>query len=106
MDPDFFSNTKIEGTIDCNRDGLLYTSIPQNGNWIASVDGKPAEITLIGGAMAGLNLTEGSHTITFTYHNAAFSLGWKISLGCLLILAAAVYLSHRRHLKKGKYLHQ
>jgi len=89
-----FENTFVEGVINCDRDGLLYTSIPQNGNWSVSVDGMPAEITLVGNAMIGVQLTEGSHTVSFRYHNAAFSLGWKISLGCVavfLILVQTVY---------------
>ena len=35
-----FKTTLVEGIIDCNRDGLLYTSIPQNGNWKVLVDGE------------------------------------------------------------------
>ncbi len=89
-----FSNTYVEGTIQCNRDGLLYTSIPQNGNWTATVDGQPAQIVLVDDAMICLNLTEGSHTVSFTYRNPAFDLGWKISLLCLLIfgiICAVIY---------------
>ncbi len=89
-----FSNTYVAGTIQCNRDGLLYTSIPQNGNWTATVDGQAAEIVLVDNAMICLRLTEGSHEISFTYRNKAFDLGWKISLLCLLIfgiICAVVY---------------
>ena len=100
-----FSNTLVEGTISCDRDGLLYTSIPQNGNWSVEVDGEPAEVTLIGDAMVGVMLTEGSHEITFTYHNAAFSLGWKISLACALVFVVLAYVQYqpKLELKKGKY---
>lgn len=98
-----FSNTKVTGTIECNRSGLLYTSIPQNGNWYATVDGEPAEITLIGNAMIGLELTEGSHTIEFIYHNQAFSLGWRITLGCALIFGMLVLLVYKPKRRKGKY---
>ena len=70
-----FSSTYIAGTITCDRDGLLYTSIPQTGNWYATVDGQPVETQIIGGAMAGLYLTEGTHTVTFTYRNTALTLG-------------------------------
>ena len=98
-----FSDTKLEGSIVCNRDGLLYTSIPQNGNWYATVDGEPAEITLIGDAMIGLKLTEGTHTIRFTYYNEAFSLGWKISLGCALVFAAIALVVYQPRKRKGKY---
>lgn len=98
-----FENTLIEGTIDCNRDGILHTSIPQNGNWTAYVDGKPTDPVLIGDAMVGLILPKGAHQVTFLYHNAAFSLGWKISLACAAVFAGLYFSIYRPRRKKGKY---
>ena len=81
-----FSNTQIEGNIDCNRDGLLYTSIPQNGeNWSVWVDGEEADITLIGNCMIGVYLTEGPHTVAFHYQNKAFTMGLNISIVSLIL---------------------
>ncbi len=75
-----FSNTRIEGTIDCAKDGLLYTSVPQNGeNWKLYVDGKEAEPVLIGDVMIGVQLSKGKHTITFRYENKAFVIGCIVS---------------------------
>ena len=102
-----FSNTRVEGTIDCNRDGLLYTSVPQNGdNWSVTVDGEPAQIKPVGDAMIAVALTEGRHTVTFTYRNDAFNLGWKISLVCFLLFAAITVTVYYPKLKKykGKYM--
>ena len=99
-----FEDTFVEGTINCNRDGLLYTSIPQNGNWTAYVDGKKAEITLIGDAMIGLSLTEGQHTISFRYENAAFATGWKISLISFLIFIGIAIPVYRSRKERGKFL--
>jgi len=79
-----FENTLVEGSIACNRDGLFYTSIPQNGNWQVMVDGSPAHTVLVGDAMIAVPLERGVHVVTFRYHNSAFSLGWKITLGCAL----------------------
>ena len=93
-----FSNTRVAGAIRCDRDGLLYTSIPQNGNWSAMVDGEEAEIILVGDVMAAVELTEGDHEVVFTYHNPAFALGWKISLLSFMIFGALVYFTR----KKGK----
>jgi len=113
-----FSTTKITGMIRCDRDGLLYTSIPQcgnerteddltedgqiieattapEGNWVAYVDGERAEITLVGDAMIALELTEGVHTIEFRYENKAFTYGAFVSLGSLLVfsgITVIVYL--------------
>ena len=98
-----FENTHVEGTIECDRDGLMYTSIPQDGNWSVTVDGEPAEITLIGEAMIGVKLTEGSHTVAFDYHNAAFSLGWKVSLGCAVAFVVIALAFYPFRIKKGRY---
>ena len=98
-----FTTTKVSGTIDCNRDGLLYTSIPQNGNWFAVVDGAPAETVAVGEAMVGVLLTEGSHQVTFEYRNQAFDWGWKISLVSALIFAVLLYVDNQKHRPVGKY---
>ena len=88
-----FSNTEIKGTIDCDRDGLLYTSVPQNGeNWSVTVDGKEAPIKLVGDCMIGIALTEGQHQITMTYSNRAYQLGLSISILCLLGFAELILL--------------
>ena len=79
-----FENTKIEGTVTIDEPGVLYTSIPQDGNWTATVNGKPVDTALVGDAMVALLLPEGEHEICFRYENKAFSVGWKISLACLI----------------------
>ena len=97
-----FKQTRVEGTITCNRDGLLYTSVPQNGNWHLYVDGEETEITLVGDCMIAANLTQGEHTITLRYQNKAFAMGWKISLVCAAIFAACAYLAYKPELEKRK----
>jgi uncharacterized membrane protein YfhO len=98
-----FRTDFVEGTIDCDRDGLLYTSIPQNGNWTAMVDGKEADIVLIGNAMVGVPLTQGSHTVTFIYRNRAFNLGWKISVACAGVFLLLTVVTHLPKRKRGKF---
>ena len=90
-----FSNARIEGTIRCDRDGLLYTSIPDDGNWKAIVDGTEAELTLVGDAMIGIELTEGYHEIVFVYVNRALTYGALISVLCLLVFLTLVYWNDR-----------
>jgi hypothetical protein len=81
-----FSTTYVAGTINCNREGLLYTSIPQNGNWYATVDGKAVETVKVGNAMLGIPMSEGQHTVTLTYRNDAFRAGL-----CATLLSTAVF---------------
>ena len=90
-----FENTFVEGVIHCDREGLLYTSIPQNGNWSVKVDGQEAQITLVGDVMIGVKLTPGRHTVSFTYRNQAFALGWKISLVCAAVFVLLARRSSR-----------
>lgn len=90
-----FSETYVRGTIDCNRKGLLYTSIPQNGNWVAFVDGKETEISLVGECMVGIALTEGTHMVEFFYRNRAVQIGGAISCVCLLALFGIWVLTKR-----------
>ena len=97
-----FDTTYLSGTIDCAHDGLLYTSIPQDGGWSVHVDGEEAEITLIGDVMTAVYLTEGEHTVEFTYENKAFSIGWKISAICLLLFALTAPIYYTKH-KKGRF---
>ena len=108
-----FSNTYISGIIDCDRDGLLYTSIPQcgndrtertvaedgsiikattspEGNWVVYVDGVRTDNVLVGNAMVAVELTQGVHTVEFRYENKAFKYGCAISIGCATIFGGIV----------------
>ena len=98
-----FSNTEVVGTIDCDRDGLLYTSIPQNGNWFAEVDGEEAETVTVGQAMTAVLLSEGTHEVRFCYRNGAFSVGWKISLLCSAIFGVLAWHNLHSGGRKEKY---
>ena len=97
-----FDTTRICGTIEANRDGLLYTSIPQDGNWHVWVDGEEVEITQVVDVMISVPLTEGTHRIEFVYRNDAFSIGWKISAICLLLFGITAPFYYRKR-KKGRF---
>ena len=99
LDLTSFSTTRIEGQIDCHQDGLMYTSIPYDGNWIATVDGEEVEPVLVGDAMMALELTKGPHQITFRYRNQAFTLGLVISTACLTVFLGTVILPKLRKKK-------
>ena len=101
-----FKDTKVEGTINCDRDGLLYTSIPQNGNWHVYVDGEEVEAKLVGNAMIAVELTAGEHEITFRYRNKAFTAGILVTVFCALafwgIVAYVYYPEYKPTLDKWK----
>ena len=98
-----FHNTRLEGEILCNRDGLLYTSIPQDGNWLVYVDGELAETVCVGDVMLSVPLTKGYHTVTFRYRNNAFLFGLSITLLSTAILLALYVWIYPARKKNGKY---
>lgn len=82
------TQTKIEGTINCDRDGLFYTSIPYENGWTAYVDGEKCEIKPLGNALITFDLTKGEHTVVLKYSPEGFVPGLIISLVCIAILVA------------------
>ncbi len=123
-----FSTTFVSGTVSCDRAGLLYTSIPQNGirwseerlalvqkffpdaastigYWTVTVDGQETEPVLVGDAMLAVPLTSGEHTVSFSYHNPAFALGLTLSLCCLALFLMVIFFTrfYPQFRKKGKY---
>ena len=94
-----FSNTHVAGTISCPEAGLLYTSIPQDGNWSVYVDGKKTESALVGNAMLALNLEAGDHTIEFRYCNKAFVAGCCLS-GISVATIALLYILKKNQQSK------
>ncbi len=101
-----FSNTHLEGTINCQHDGVLYTSIPQNGNWHAYVDDVKVDTVMIGNAMLGLLLPEGEHNIRLEYRNDSFRVGLLVSIASFLILIDIYVLVYKPKFRryKGKYV--
>ena len=119
-----FSNTYIAGVINCDRDGLLYTSVPQcgnertektvledgtvqqattspAGNWVVYVDGVRTENVLVGNAMVAVELTQGVHTVELRYENKAFRYGSAISFGCAAVFGAIVAADLLRKRRKA-----
>lgn len=78
-------DTYLEGTINVKQSGLLYTSIPYEKGWTVTVDGKPAEIIAVGNAMCAVNLSEGEHTVSFSYVPDGFKVG-MLAFGFALII--------------------
>ncbi len=87
------TDTILEGTIDVKEAGLLYTSIPYEKGWKVYVDGKESEMTPVGNAMCAVMLSEGTHTVKFTYTPDGFVLGLVALLVALLIFTAFCFVT-------------
>ncbi len=79
------TDTYFKGEIDARSDGYMYTAIPANG-WTAYVDGEKAETAELCGAVLGVKLEKGKHTVELKYSPPGFKEGVIISLSSILAL--------------------
>ncbi|MCL2864940.1 MAG: YfhO family protein [Lachnospiraceae bacterium] len=91
-----FSDTRFTGDITVTEPGVLYTSLPHAGNWRVFVNGVEEDIVTIGGAMAGVRLGTGDHTVEFRYHNQGVILGAIISILSFLLYLTLLFLHHKK----------
>ena len=95
MTTTYFENGgKMEGTINSDRDGLFYASIPYEKGWTAYVDGEEVEIKPIGGSMISFDITKGEHDIVLKYVPNGFKPGLAVSIVCMLGFAAFCVLTY------------
>lgn len=58
-----FGKREIEGKVNSVKDGILVISLP-SADIRVEIDGKEAQVLTIAGYMAGVEVTEGEHTVT------------------------------------------
>ena len=98
MDVTAWDDTKITGVVktDAQHD-LIYTSIPYDEGWNVTVDGAPAEITNVCGALLAVDAAgyaDGEHIVEFSYMPKCYIYAFAMSAGgiVLLILCTAIYV--------------
>jgi len=94
-----YSDTQIQATIDVQKDGILFTSIPYEEGWTVYVDGIPAETKAFANAFVSIDLSAGQHNITMSYMPVGLKEGAVISLASLLILMIVILVYLIRHRK-------
>ncbi len=93
-------DTVLEGTVDANRDGLLYTSIPYEKGWKVQVDGKDAEVVAVGNGACAVKLTKGVHTVKFSYVPDGFVIGMAAFIIAVLLFTAMCLLTSKAFREK------
>ena len=85
-----WTDTILEGTVETEKAGTLFTSIPYDAGWTVTVDGQVQTPHKIFDAFLSVDLTEGTHTIVFSYEPEGLRTGALITLGSMVLLAAAL----------------
>jgi len=87
--------TRVQVSVQTERDGLLVLGDPWYPQWRVEVDGKPAELLRVDHAFRGVRVPAGSHQVVFTYQDRALQLGLATSALTALGLAG-LWLWRRR----------
>lgn len=85
----------VEGTLTAPRDGVIFTSIPYDAGWTATVDGQQVEPLLVGGALMALPVSQGEHTFSLHFTPRGLTAGLCISGGALLLCGILLILRYR-----------
>ena len=80
------SDTRLEGTIDVEKQGIMYTSIAYERGWKVYVDGVETEPVSFKDACLAVELSEGHHTIRMEYVPEGFYSGILLSIASLIML--------------------
>jgi len=75
-----FDSTHLKGTIAFSKDGSLLTTIPYDEGWTVRIDGQPVRTQAAYGALLSVQVTKGTHDISFSYQTPGFMTGLLISL--------------------------
>ncbi|SJZ54641.1 Uncharacterized membrane protein YfhO [Pilibacter termitis] len=89
----------FSGNVRAEKDGVLFTSIPYDSEWLAQLDGKPAKvIPVLNGAFVGIKLSKGEHSVSFRYLPKSFLLGVGITGFAFVSLLILEFTDRRKKL--------
>ncbi len=96
-----WTDTLLEGEVTAEKAGTLFTSIPYDAGWTVTVDGKIQPVRKLFDTFIGVELTEGVHTISFSYEPEGFRMGIWITLGSVLLLLLIMVCKKALHIGAG-----
>ena len=92
---DSYTDTSINAHFTAPDTALLVTTIPYEDGWTITLDGKKVEPETFENTFISLLVTEGSHTISFTYTPSGFSLGTMVTGGSLIALILLLFVTNK-----------
>ena len=95
------SDNAVRARVTAGARSLVVVSENLSDGWTAQVDGKPAALVPIDGALMGVFVPAGEHTVTLDYLPKTFLLGSTVSAVALLAAGVAVWDPRRRRGRAG-----
>lgn len=79
------SDTHLKASVNAQKDGLLYTSIPFEPGWTVKVDGERMEILEVAGGLMAVELSAGEHELDMTFLPKGLLPGAAVSAAGLAV---------------------
>ena len=86
------TDTKIKCRVNSDGEGILYTSIPNDGGWAVKCNGRKLPTHKIGNYLLAVVVPQGENTLEFSYHVPGLALGSVISIICLMLLVLYILI--------------
>lgn len=96
----------ITGSVDVQKDSLLYLPVLYNKDWNAYVDGERVDVIEANYAFSAIPIKAGQHHIDFIYSNQTYYIFQKVSLVSFILMNGflAVYAVIRKKVKNKPYI--
>lgn len=86
------TDTYLEGQITAKASQVMFTSIPYEPGWNIKVDGKAVSPIKLADSLIGIEVPEGTHTVTMSFFPQYFLIGIIISIvGVLLVVLIGIF---------------
>lgn len=96
-----FEDTKIEGTVNTSKDGVMFTSIPYVEGWKVYVDGQETDKVSIGeDGVIGVELSAGTHNVVFEFGPQGLVLGLLVSLVSIILAVIYTLFDKKKNMAK------
>lgn len=98
-----WTDTTLEGTITCEEEGLMMTSIPYEEGWQIWVDGKKQSAEpMFDDTFIGVTVTPGTHTVVIKYVPEGLQTGMLLTTVSAVILLLIWVSGRRRRLREAE----
>lgn len=91
-----YQSDYIKGSIQAEKSGIMLTSVPALNGFEVYVDGNREDYESIAGAMIGVPLDEGEHTVEFKYQTPSSLVGKIVSVGAFVVYVILCLISYRK----------
>ncbi|MGX7243852.1 YfhO family protein [Enterococcus quebecensis] len=82
---------KAKAEVALEQEQVIFTTIPYDQGWQASIDGKPVEIEAVQDALISVKVPKGKHEVVLTFYPKGMKLGSLLFLVCVIAFCLYVF---------------